>query len=223
VKLTPEAIARSALGLLDEVGLDGLTMRLVAGRLGVQAPTLYWHVKSKQQLLDAMADLMFVEANADLEAPGQGVAWSDWLLDLGVRARRVMLRYRDGARVLAGSYTTHPLLARTLELTLRTLGDAGFPLADAARSLPIMLHYTVGFTIEEQARAGTAYGAENPYESGGLGARLDPARYPLTAGAATDLYGTDNDANFEHGLRVIFAGMSAVALPSTVDSKPLRS
>jgi TetR/AcrR family tetracycline transcriptional repressor len=201
VKLTSEAIARAALRVLNDVGLDGLTMRVLAKELGVQAPTLYWHVKNKQELLDAMADLLAVEAAEGLEAPRRDETWTQWLVALAVRNRRTLLRYRDGARVAAGAYNTNPVVLRSIELILRTLQDAGFELGTAARAFPILLHYTIGFTIEEQARAGKDY-AVNPY-AGGL--PVDPARYPLTASVAGDLYNADD---FEYGLTVILSGIA---------------
>ncbi|MFI5893161.1 TetR/AcrR family transcriptional regulator C-terminal domain-containing protein [Actinoplanes sp. NPDC051513] len=206
MKLTSDAIARAALAALNEVGLDGLTMRVLAKELGVQAPTLYWHVKNKQELLDAMADLLAAEATEGLEAPRRDETWQDWLVALAVRNRRTLLRYRDGARVAAGAYSAHPAVLRTVELILRTLQDAGFEPATAARAFPVILHYTIGFTIEEQARAGAAY-ERNPY-AGGL--RVDAERYPLTAGAAGDLYDEDTDANFEYGLRIVLSGISGL-------------
>jgi len=205
VKLTSDAIARAALRVLNEVGLDGLTMRVLAKELGVQAPTLYWHVKNKQELLDAMADLLAAEAAEGLEAPRRDESWSEWLLALAVRNRRTLLRYRDGARVAAGAYSSHPAVGRTVELILRTLQDAGFEPATAARAFPVLLHYTIGFTIEEQARSGAAY-ERNPYADG---PRFDTERFPLTASVAGELYAEDTDANFEYGLRVILSGMSA--------------
>ena len=53
--LSKAGIVQAALGVLDEAGFDGLTVRAVAGRLGVQAPALYWHVRDKQELIDEMA------------------------------------------------------------------------------------------------------------------------------------------------------------------------
>ncbi|HEX8806526.1 MAG TPA: TetR family transcriptional regulator, partial [Candidatus Aquilonibacter sp.] len=53
--LSRETIVQAALELLNELGIDGLTVRALASRLGVRAPTLYWHVKNKQELLDEMA------------------------------------------------------------------------------------------------------------------------------------------------------------------------
>jgi TetR/AcrR family tetracycline transcriptional repressor len=209
VKLTADRIARTALGLLNEVGLDGLTMRLLAKELGVQAPTLYWHVKNKQELLDAMADLIADETSDGIEAPAAGVTWQEWVTDLARRMRRTMLRYRDGARVAAGANTTGPAVPRTIELTLRTLTDAGFTAVDAARAFPTVLHYTVGFVIEEQARTGTAYDGDNPYAGG---PHFDLTRHPLTAEVAKELFAVDSDATFEYGLRLILTGMRVEVL-----------
>ncbi len=209
MKLTSDSIARAALRALNDVGLDGLTMRVLAKELGVQAPTLYWHVKNKQQLLDAMADLLAAEAAEGLEAPRRDETWQEWITEVAGRSRRTLLRYRDGARVAAGAYSSNPAVGRTVELILRTLQDAGFEPVVAARAFPVILHYTIGFTIEEQARAGEAY-EKNPYE-GGL--RLDAEKYPLTASVAEELYSTDTETNFRYGLSLILAGMANLVVP----------
>jgi AcrR family transcriptional regulator len=210
VRITPDLIASTALRLLNDVGLDGLTMRLLAKELGVQAPTLYWHVKNKQELLDLMADLMSAEVGEGLEAPARGTSWQDWAADLTRRMRRTMLRYRDGARVTGGAYSRSSAVPRTVELTLRTFQDAGFPVAAAARAFPVLLHYTVGFVIEEQARTGAAYEGDSPYSEAGL--LVDPEKYPLTASVAKELFAVDSEANFEYGLKIILTGMRVETL-----------
>ncbi|MFD1045867.1 TetR/AcrR family transcriptional regulator C-terminal domain-containing protein, partial [Kibdelosporangium lantanae] len=121
---------------------------------------------------------------------------------------RVMLRYRDGARVMAGTSVSHPVLGRTAELVLRTLQDAGFPLEYAARTYPTIYHYTVGFTIEEQARLGLDY-AENPYTEDMLATQFDASRFPLVSAALPYLFDDNTDVGFEHGLRIILLGMRA--------------
>jgi TetR/AcrR family transcriptional regulator, tetracycline repressor protein len=211
VPLTRDAIARAALDLLADAGLDGLTMRLLATALDVRAPTLYWHVKNKQDLLDAMADLMLDESTAGLEAPAAGQDWRGWLTDCAHRARRTMLGYRDGARVFAGSHTARPGVTRMVELTLRAMRDGGIPVRHAARSFPVVLHYTVGFTIEQQARSGAAYGATNPYDGDDPIARADPDRFPLLARLRGQIAEVDSDEAFEHGLAVVLAGIVATA------------
>ncbi|WP_031105106.1 TetR/AcrR family transcriptional regulator C-terminal domain-containing protein [Streptomyces sp. NRRL S-146] len=209
MKINSEAIARTALRLLDDVGLDGLTMRLIAQDLGVRAPTLYWHIKNKQELLDAMATLVYVEAAERLEPPRDGSSWEDWLADWARHLRQAMLSHRDGARVLAGTYVNHETVHRAVELNLRTLRDTGFTLSEAARGFPAVLHYTIGHTIEEQAHTSAAYGDDNPYAPERLAALIDAERFPLTAQASSDLLGMDGDVGFEYGLRIVVLGLRA--------------
>ena len=209
MKLDPEVIGAAALELLAEGGLDGLTMRKVAAALNVQAPALYWHVKNKQELLDVMARAVFVDAVSGVEAPRRGVPWQDWIAELAGRLRDSMLRHRDGGRLLAGTYVSDDSMWRTMELTLRTLEDAGFAPVDGGRVLPVVLHYTTGFVIEEQARTGTDYVGDNPY--GHTEQAVDAGRYPRTAQLVTSLSAADPEAEFAHGLRVILAGIEALA------------
>ncbi|WP_328604089.1 TetR/AcrR family transcriptional regulator C-terminal domain-containing protein [Amycolatopsis sp. NBC_00345] len=209
MKLNREVIAKTALGLLNDVGLDGLTMRLLAKELGVQAAALYWHLKNKQQLLDAMAAIMFNELSDGLEAPRKGEDWADWVGERVRAIRRMMLKYRDGARVFAGTYIAESELPRSLELTLATMVDAGFSARDAARGFPVLYHYAVGFTIEEQARSGADYAGDNPYHANELAENVDAERFPLTAQAAGDLFDARTDDGFEDGLQVIIAGLRA--------------
>src|SRR5436853_7173193 len=64
-------IVQAALGLLDEVGFDGLTMRNLAKKLGVQAASLYWHVRNKQDLLSLVAE----EICAPMREPDRKPSW----------------------------------------------------------------------------------------------------------------------------------------------------
>ena len=209
VKIDLNRIAHVSLDLLNEVGLDGLTMRTVATRLEVKAPALYWHVKGKQELLDRMAEGMVVEAVEGLEAPRRDESWEDWVLAATHRLRAAMRRYRDGARVMAGTAIAHPEMFRTTELALRTMVDAGFTPEEAARGFPILLHYTVGYTIEEQAREGESYGeCDNPYTNGSI--TVDAERFPLSAALITGLFTDEREEAFDFGARVIIGGLRAL-------------
>lgn len=203
--LSVDSIARTALARLDDAGLDGLTMRVVAGALDVQPAALYWHVKNKQELLDAMATTIYADAVAGLEAPRAGEGWEQWLADLARALRASMLRHRDGARIFARSNLSEPALFRATELALRTLQDAGFPIQQAARAVAALMHYTIGFTIEEQAHGASA---ACPAAHAEL---VDATRFPLTAQAYVDdgLWDTDTDGCFEYGLELILTGMAA--------------
>ena len=58
MRIQREQVVAAAWALLDEAGLEGLTMRVLAKALSIQAPSLYWHFPGKQALLDAMADTL---------------------------------------------------------------------------------------------------------------------------------------------------------------------
>ncbi|WAJ46229.1 TetR/AcrR family transcriptional regulator C-terminal domain-containing protein [Mycobacterium sp. Aquia_216] len=213
-RVTQDAIADAGLALLNEVGLQGLTMRKIADRLGVAPPALYWHIENKQELLDAMATVMFRRAMVGLEAPRKGESFDDWAADWARRLRTSLLRYRDGGRVFAGTAIADDLMYRTVELFLRALQDAGFAPREAARGAHLLLHYTTGFVIEEQASKGLDYDGGNPYAADatdGLRNKVDAQRYPLMAQVLDDLFVYDPTASFEHGLSVILAGLRSLA------------
>src|SRR3954463_15772817 len=96
-------IARAGLRLLNEVGLNGLTLRLIAEELGVKAPALYWHMKNKQELLDEMATQMYADSAEDRRAP-ESLGGGGGGGPRGRTLRRMMLSYRDGGKVFAGTY-----------------------------------------------------------------------------------------------------------------------
>src|SRR4029453_15000835 len=73
--------------LLRDDGLDALSLRTLAGRLGVQAPTLYWHIGSKADLLDALADAIMDEAIRAVPASRPDNTWGDCLLTALVELR----------------------------------------------------------------------------------------------------------------------------------------
>ena len=152
-KLNPEVIARTALRLLDDTGIDGLTMRALATELDVQAATLYWHVASKEQLFRAMASIMNADAAAlmtaaDRRAPGRECIgrWARALRD-------TILSRRDGGRVFAGAHSVDPVGFEVIEAVLDAWRDTGISAAEAAQRTALLRSFIVGFCIEAQAIA----------------------------------------------------------------------
>jgi AcrR family transcriptional regulator len=95
VRLNREQVLTAALDLLDEVGLDQLTMRRLTTALGVQNGATYWHFRSKQALLEAMADELLAGVVEGVTGP-----WDVRVIDLARRLRRALLsrRHRDLSR-----------------------------------------------------------------------------------------------------------------------------
>ncbi|MGW4562012.1 TetR/AcrR family transcriptional regulator C-terminal domain-containing protein [Streptomyces sp. NPDC004561] len=198
-------VAGTALRLLNEVGLDGLTLRAIAKELDVKAPALYWHFKDKQALLDEMAMEMYrrMVAGTALD-PADG--WQERLLKVNRGLRAALLGYRDGAKVFSGSRFTGTDHAPELEANLRLLTDAGLTLAQAVDAGRTANAYTIGFVTEEQ---GMRPLPERPREGLDIAERARRlAGYPLAAAAGGLLF-DDYDRQFEEGLAVVVAGVGA--------------
>ncbi|MFD7980673.1 TetR/AcrR family transcriptional regulator C-terminal domain-containing protein [Streptomyces sp. NPDC059071] len=210
-RLAPETVAETALRLLNERGLEGLTLRAIAQELNVQAPALYWHFKNKQALLDEMATVMYRRMTADAAArPVGDVSWQERILAANRGLRAGLLRYRDGAKVYSGARFTGTDHAADMEEQLGALVDAGFSLRDAVRASTTAYMYTLGFVTEEQ---GTEPVPGQPREGFDVDERAERlAGFPLAAAAGAEIF-TDYDSGFEEGLRLIVAGIEATYAP----------
>ncbi|MFJ4901933.1 TetR/AcrR family transcriptional regulator C-terminal domain-containing protein [Streptomyces sp. NPDC088727] len=205
-KIDRSRVADTALRLLNEVGLDGLTLRAIARELDVKAPALYWHFKDKQALLDEMATVMhrrMVEGGLPGPTP-QG--WQEQLVAYNLGLRRGLLRYRDGAKVYGGAKFTGTDYADGLEGHLRTMVDAGFELWQAVRAGTTAYSYTMGFVSEEQGVRPMPDQQREGFDVTERAERL--ARYPLAAAAGSEIF-ANYDERFEDGLRLIIAGIEA--------------
>ncbi|OKH99809.1 transcriptional regulator [Streptomyces sp. CB02923] len=140
----------TALDLLNQAGLDALTMRRLADAMGVQAGALYRYFATKQELLTAMAERM-LEGAAEAALTGCGGDWSERLAALARTERAALLAHRDGARVYAGTHSTGANTLGFAEALVGVLRDAGFADDAAARALYTVVNFTVGHTLEEQA------------------------------------------------------------------------
>ncbi|MGW0709353.1 TetR/AcrR family transcriptional regulator C-terminal domain-containing protein [Streptomyces sp. NPDC002643] len=211
-KLDKKLVAETALRLLNEVGLEGLSLRVIAKELGVQAPALYWHFKNKQELLDEMATEMIRRMAVDWArgpAGRDGDGEYDWREAFRERMRGLrahLLRYRDGAKVYSGTHFTDLSYAEPMEANLRLLTAAGFSAAGAARAWFTAYSYTIGYVIEEQAMGGGAAGAggEGGYDLDARAERL--AAFPLAAEAGREMF-QDRERGFEAGLEAVLAGI----------------
>lgn len=196
-KLRRDSVIRAALDLLNEVGVDGLTTRKLAERLGVQQPALYWHFKDKRALLDALAEAMMSEGHTR-SIPEPGEDWPTFLRENARSFRRALLSYRDGARIHAGTRPSTPQFDG-IEAQLRLLCEAGFSPGEAARALLVIGHYVVGSALEQQA---------SDADEDGWKTDVDSARIPpLVASAFEEAEKALPDAAFEYGLDTFVDGM----------------
>ncbi|HTO26197.1 MAG TPA: TetR family transcriptional regulator, partial [Gaiellaceae bacterium] len=120
-RLDRDAVLHAGLALADEGGLDAVTFRRVAERLGVTPMALYRHVESKEDLLDGMADLLY----AELDIPDASGDWWSELAALARSTRRVLLRHPAAAQLFARPLAG-PNSVRLGEALRGTLERAGF-------------------------------------------------------------------------------------------------
>nr|QBF54094.1 rtta3/TA/hygromycin resistance fusion protein [Cloning vector PBTH-mwtGFP] len=147
-RLDKSKVINGALELLNGVGIEGLTTRKLAQKLGVEQPTLYWHVKNKRALLDALPIEMLDRHHTHF-CPLEGESWQDFLRNNAKSYRCALLSHRDGAKVHLGTRPTEKQY-ETLENQLAFLCQQGFSLENALYALSAVGHFTLGCVLEEQ-------------------------------------------------------------------------
>ena len=214
VSLDRPIILGRAFAILNEMGLEGLTLRRLATRLGVQAPAIYWHFKSKQALLDEMATQVFREALQEAPVFDAAQTWAEWALSYCVGLRGTLLRYREGAKMFSGTYLTDATLYAPMDASLRKLTSAGFTLRQSVVNMGVLYAYVVGFVIEEQAVQPAAGDPDPRYNLAHRDERIDKEKYPLAHAAGSVMF-ADQNTRFLEGVHLIIQGMSAASPTST--------
>jgi TetR/AcrR family tetracycline transcriptional repressor len=206
-------VVEAALKLLNETGLEGLSLRRIATELDVKAPALYWHFASKQALLDEMATqilrgMMRTAALSDDSEDGSRpeADWREWIAHAMRALRSSLLGYRDGAKVFSGTTFTGTEHAAPLQNALETLVGQGFTLRSAARAWATAYSYTIGFVIEEQAVYPVPGERDPRYDLAERAERLGD--YPAAAEMGGEIL-ADYEEGFEAGLSIVIAGIAA--------------
>jgi len=202
-RLDRARVVKTAVDLLDEVGLDGLSLRRLAKELGVQAPALYWHFKNKDELLEEMVVAISQEDPVPPPQPGQ--AWDAWIAMRARMMRASLNRHRDGA-MLAASTRPAPSQFADLEAELELMVAAGFSPAEALRTFIAIGNYVAGFTLDEQADR--TRGDIQPTEDDWNEMMDQLAPFPLMRAAMIEVGDPQSDAAFEAGLSYIIAGIA---------------
>lgn len=211
-----DQIIQTAFRLLDEGGMDGMTLRKLACGLGVRAPSLYWHFTSKRALLDAMADALLAGVALDIPA---GLPWRQTLHQVAGELRRAFKARRDGARVYAGSYIASPNVLRTAEALTRAFVGAGAPPAAAASAGLHVMYYVLGFVIEEQSLPAYADDADQIRQDF---LQATQAGFPCLWEAREMFMAMDGsfDARFVEGLDLLLDGMEQRLARAGMDERP---
>ncbi len=203
--LTRERVLAAAVELADREGLDGLSMRKLGQVLGVEAMALYRHVRSKEDLLDGVIEVVV----GQIRRPRPARTWEATLRAQVMEARRVMLLHPWARRALEERGTTGPAILAYVEAILAILHDAGFPIDLAHHTLHVLGSRIFGFSqdlLEDSADAPSP--DEDPISTGAMAA-VFPRITELATSVSHDgvLGRCDDDVEFAFGLDLILDGL----------------
>ena len=203
--LSRQRVVDEAIRLADREGADGLSMRRLAGALGAGAMSLYRYVANKEELLDAMIDLVFDE----IELPSPATDWQSAMRRRAVSARQVLARHPWAIPLMESRTSPGPANLRHREAVTGCLRRAGFTVMMATHANWLLDSYVYGFALQE---------ASLPYDTAEVLAdmaenvflpQLPPDEYPYLNESAAALVaaGYDPAEEFVFGLDLLLAGL----------------
>ena len=202
--LTRTRVLEAAIDLADRDGIDAVSMRRLGQELGVEAMSLYTHVKSKDDLLDGMADAVVARIPTSRHAAG----WHETLRATILGARAEMLRHPWTARIVETRSAPGPATVGYMDGVARILFEGGFTADLAHHALHVLGSRVLGFGQDLFDD-----GAEVDPAVASAAARQLAAVYPsvgaiaMAASHEGGLGGCDDDVEFSFGLDIILDGL----------------
>jgi len=217
-QLTRERVVAEALAVIAHDGVQALTMRRLAARLGVVPGALYHHVRNKERLHDLVLDNVLAEVDVHLDPSPD---WTDQLKVLAHRLRQVLEDHPGVAGILK---TRDPLGPHSLALAKAFLGPlqaAGFADDEAGLAFFLLVDYTIGFAVapptsvnEQRVRdPATRTQLHQFFRS------LPPDRFPALVALGEHVWVDNRDQRFTAGLEVLVDGLEH-ARTSPIDEHP---
>jgi AcrR family transcriptional regulator len=210
--ISREAIVTAALKLLDAEGLDALSMRRIADELGTGAASLYWHVGSKDGLLDLVMDRLIGE----VEVPDADAArWQEQIREAARAQRQTSLRHPYLVRLSIGRIPMGPHALRMSERMLAIFTAGGLPERLAVQGFLLLIATVNGFTLDETGVGGPEGAPRPPEQARAAGdatraylASLPPAQFPHLVSHARQFAETDATERFELLLDIYVDGLA---------------
>ena len=203
--LSKQRVVAEAIRLADREGIDGLSMRRLAGALDAGAMSLYHYVANKEELLDAMIDVVFEE----IELPPEQTDWQSAMRRKAVSARQVLARHPWAIGLLESRTSPGPANLRHHETVTACLRKAGFPVLMATHANWLLDSYVYGFAMQESSLPFDtpdefADAAQDVYLP-----QLPPDEFPYLNDSAAALLaaGYDPAEEFTFGLDLILAAL----------------
>jgi AcrR family transcriptional regulator len=209
VALSRDQIIDAAVKVMDEEGLDALSMRRLGLELNAGATSLYWHVRNKDELLDLVLDRVIAEVIPDME---RDVGWRETAESAAHALRRVLLRHRGVAPIMGERPTFGPSALQALEILLTPFVAAGFGPEAALLAATTIINWASGFAVFEVRdpmgpMSSEADRAEFVAEFTAFVTTLPAETYPTTLALLPYGATMTGDQQFEYGLGRLLDGI----------------
>jgi TetR/AcrR family tetracycline transcriptional repressor len=212
--LSRQRVVERALALADAEGLQAVTIRRVAGELGVTPMALYWHFENKNELLSAMAEQIFALIALPDDGP-EPAAWQDRLARVLEATTRVLRAHPATAPLLPeiDRWSEHAL--QVVETTLGILRSSGFSPTEASQVMEHAFYAVVNLVVGEAGIVPQDPTKDRRESERRLRRHLEslpPDRYPHIIEAALPLSTCiDPESYYRFGLEMVLAGVEAMA------------
>jgi AcrR family transcriptional regulator len=140
-----ERALRRALALADGEGIEAVTMRRLAREMGVEAASLYHHVRGKDEILDGLVDIV----SAEIELPAPTGDWRTVISQRALNTRKVLRQHPWAVSLMASRSTPGPATLGLLEAGIRALRQGGFSVVMAAHAISAVDSFVHGFVLQE--------------------------------------------------------------------------
>jgi AcrR family transcriptional regulator len=147
VALSRDQILDTAFEILDSDGIDRLTVRALAAKLGVAVTAIYWHVGDKQALLDGLVERIIAQLGP---VQVRGRAPEDRIMSIGRSLRQTLLRQPDLVAVVHRQGRTAALFQPARRVLVRELATAGLDGAEAALAVQAILNLVIGAVLVDR-------------------------------------------------------------------------
>jgi AcrR family transcriptional regulator len=207
VPLSRERVLRAAVALADEHGVEAISMRRIAGDLGVVPMALYKHVASKDELLDGMVDVVVGE----IDPPADGTDWKAAVRRRVLSARGALLRHPWASRVIESRTDPTPLVVGYMDSMIGMFRAGGFSIDLTHHAMHAMGSRLLGFSQElfdDTAEVGPGMPAEALREMAGRYANITELVSAITHDQASVVgQGCDDQFEFEFALDLMLDGL----------------
>jgi TetR/AcrR family tetracycline transcriptional repressor len=191
--------------MLDADGFDQFSTRKLAARLGIKSPSLYWHVKGKEQLFALVIDHVVGQC----ALPARSIGWRAQLDAIGHGLRRALIAHPAAPQLLLGRPIFGPNGLRLTDHVIGALRDHGFTDKLASYGYIVFINYVIGFASQETAFGKGPHQRLDRVES--FLATLPADQYPDLTAVAAEFVAGQFTARFDLGLSAILDRLAADA------------